>query len=154
MSVTEPVAGPGEVQQPDGVQRTWRAFLPVWEANRRRLVALARELNLTPPQVWALQHLEPGRPRPMRELAPVLVCESSNVTGVTDRLERRGLVERQPDPSDRRIRNLALTGQGIAVRDVILARMAEPLPGFEELDEQELEALTSVLERIARLSPL
>src|SRR5215212_8170715 len=41
-------------------------------------------------------------PLPMRKLAQKLKCEPSNVTGIVDRLESRGLVERRPDPADRR----------------------------------------------------
>src|SRR3954447_20568681 len=40
-------------------------------------------------------------PLPMRKLAQKLKCEPSNVTGIVDRLETRGLVERRPDPPDR-----------------------------------------------------
>ncbi len=36
----------------------------------------------------------------MRRLAQKLKCEPSNVTGIVDRLEARGLVERRPDPTD------------------------------------------------------
>ena len=37
-------------------------------------------------------------PLPMRQIAQKLKCEPSNVTGIVDRLEARGLVERRPDP--------------------------------------------------------
>ncbi len=51
-------------------------------------------------------------PLPMRRLARKLTCEPSNVTGIVDRLESRGLVERRPDPADRRVKLAAATEEG------------------------------------------
>ncbi|MFE7133306.1 MarR family winged helix-turn-helix transcriptional regulator [Streptomyces sp. NPDC057638] len=53
-------------------------------------------------------------PMPMRQLAQKLKCEPSNVTGIIDRLELRGLVERRPDPHDRRVKLAAPTEEGTA----------------------------------------
>ncbi|MEU0374933.1 MarR family transcriptional regulator [Streptomyces sp. NPDC006283] len=49
---------------------------------------------------------------PMRRIAQKLKCEPSNVTGIVDRLEARGLVERRPDPGDRRVKLAAATQEG------------------------------------------
>lgn len=51
-------------------------------------------------------------PTPMRKIAEKLKCEPSNVTGIIDRLESRGLVERRPDPADRRVKLAAPTDEG------------------------------------------
>ena len=48
----------------------------------------------------------------MREVATYLACNSSNLTGITDRLEDRKLVQRTADPNDRRIKLLVLTPEG------------------------------------------
>jgi DNA-binding MarR family transcriptional regulator len=48
----------------------------------------------------------------MHQIADRLGSERSNVTGIIDRLEARGLVERQPDDRDRRIKNVVLTPAG------------------------------------------
>ncbi|MCW7991100.1 MarR family transcriptional regulator, partial [Streptomyces platensis subsp. clarensis] len=52
-------------------------------------------------RVLGLLSLEPT---PMRKIAEKLKCEPSNVTGIIDRLESRGLAERRPDPADRRVK--------------------------------------------------
>ncbi|MFG1611037.1 MarR family winged helix-turn-helix transcriptional regulator [Actinoplanes sp. NPDC049265] len=70
----------------------------------------AAELNLPPTQALALMCLV--APASMRELATRLSCEPSNVTAIVDGLERRGLVTRELDPSDRRIKQVTLTGEG------------------------------------------
>ncbi|MET9434335.1 MarR family transcriptional regulator [Streptomyces sp. NPDC006551] len=61
-------------------------------------------------RVLGLLSLEPV---PMRKIAQKLKCEPSNVTGIVDRLESRGLVERRPDPADRRVKLAAPTPEGL-----------------------------------------
>ncbi|MEU0671418.1 MarR family transcriptional regulator [Streptomyces sp. NPDC006172] len=79
-------------------------------------------------------------PLPMRKLANRLKCEPSNVTGIVDRLETRGLVERRPDPSDRRVKLAAATTEGQRVAKDLresLRFASEPLASLAD-DEREL----------------
>jgi DNA-binding MarR family transcriptional regulator len=74
-------------------------------------------------------------PLPMRRLAQRLRCEPSNVTGIVDRLELRGLVERRPDPTDRRVKVAAATDEGRRVARALrdsLRFAREPLAGLSE----------------------
>ncbi|MFE7229998.1 MarR family winged helix-turn-helix transcriptional regulator [Streptomyces sp. NPDC002405] len=87
-------------------------------------------------------------PLPMRKLAQKLKCEPSNVTGIVDRLETRGLVERQPDPGDRRVKLAAATEEGRRVARELregLRFAREPLAG---LSEGERLALRDLLRRM------
>ncbi|MER7482296.1 MarR family transcriptional regulator [Streptomyces sp. NPDC126510] len=87
-------------------------------------------------------------PLPMRRLAQQLKCEPSNVTGIVDRLEARGLVERQPNPSDRRVKVAAATAEGRQVARNLresLRFAREPLAG---LSEEERVALRDALRRM------
>lgn len=63
-------------------------------------------------RVLGLLSLEP---MPMRRIAQKLKCEPSNITGIVDRLEARGLVERRLDPADRRVKLAAPTAEGKVV---------------------------------------
>ncbi|MDL2079445.1 MarR family transcriptional regulator [Streptomyces sp. GXMU-J15] len=87
-------------------------------------------------------------PLPMRKLAQRLKCEPSNVTGIVDRLEARGLVERRPDPADRRVKVAAATDEGREVARSLresLRFAREPLAG---LGEEERLALRDLLRRM------
>jgi DNA-binding MarR family transcriptional regulator len=106
------------------------------------------ELNLSPPQAYALRQLAPERPLPMRDLADSLACDASNVTGIVDRLERRGLVERQVSPVDRRVKTLVVTAEGVAVREQLLARLHQVPAAITELSPDERDLLCGVLRRI------
>ncbi|MEV7997093.1 MarR family transcriptional regulator [Streptomyces sp. NPDC086077] len=87
-------------------------------------------------------------PLPMRKLAHKLRCEPSNVTGIVDRLESRDLVERRPDPADRRVKLAAATDEGRRVARSLrdsLRFAREPLAG---LSEQERRTLRDLLQRM------
>ncbi|MFG3099123.1 MarR family winged helix-turn-helix transcriptional regulator [Streptomyces sp. NPDC048182] len=111
--------------------------------------AAAQSLTGAQARLLSLLSLEP---LPMRRLARKLRCEPSNVTGIVDRLETRGLVERRPDPADRRVKVAAVTEEGRrtarALRDSLrFAR--EPLAG---LSEPERVALRDALRRMVDAS--
>ncbi|WP_458243561.1 MarR family winged helix-turn-helix transcriptional regulator [Streptomyces sp. MAI_2237] len=83
-------------------------------------------------------------PLPMRKLAQKLKCEPSNVTGIVDRLESRGLVERRPDPADRRVKLAAATEEGLRVARELrdgLRFAREPLAGLSDAERLSLRDL-------------
>ncbi|MBB5918142.1 DNA-binding MarR family transcriptional regulator [Nocardia transvalensis] len=76
---------------------------------------IARRFELTMQQTELLCQLR-GDPPSFGELATALGCDKTNVTGLVDRLERRGFLARQTDPADRRVTRVVLTDQGRAMR--------------------------------------
>jgi DNA-binding MarR family transcriptional regulator len=84
----------------------------IMDTTKRDVREVADEEGLSTAQLDVLRRLRHHGPTPMRRLAERLNCEASNLTGLVDRLEIRGLVERRPDPGDRRVRLLALTDEG------------------------------------------
>ena len=73
----------------------------------------------------ALLTLVPGEAVPMRSLAARLDYDASNLSVLVDRLERRGAVERRPDPGDRRVKALALTAEGERLREAFWRDLVE-----------------------------
>jgi DNA-binding MarR family transcriptional regulator len=115
--------------------------------SKQRFMAIASEFDLSPPQVMALRHLDPAEPKPMSELAQALRCDNSNVTGIVDRLEDRGLVERRPGEHDRRVKMLTITERGIDVRDRLAARLEEPPEPLAALSSEDQRALRDIMRR-------
>jgi DNA-binding MarR family transcriptional regulator len=73
-------------------------------------------------------------------------CHSSNVTGMVDRLEARGLVTRQPDPADRRVKLVALTPAGLSMRAKLMEIARRPPEVLlERLDAEQLQTLNELL---------
>jgi DNA-binding MarR family transcriptional regulator len=115
--------------------------------SKRRFMAIASEFDLSPPQVMALRQLDPDEPKPMSELALALRCDNSNVTGIVDRLEDRGLVERRPGERDRRVKMLTITERGAQIRDALGARLSEPPEPLAGLTPEDQRALRDIMRR-------
>ncbi|HWF50055.1 MAG TPA: MarR family transcriptional regulator [Solirubrobacteraceae bacterium] len=125
----------------------WEILRGLLAAGRRRFLVAASELDLHPAQAGALLHLEPATPMPMHELATVLGCDNSNVTGIVDRLEARGLVTRRPYAQDRRVKHVVLSPAGVELRDRVRAHMADAPEAIRRLSEADQCLLRDVLRR-------
>jgi DNA-binding MarR family transcriptional regulator len=111
-------------------------------------VVMLREMGLTPGHMKTLSILDPKEPRPMRAMADALACDASQVTWLVDRLEERGLVERGSDPSDRRVKTLVLTPEGIRTRERLREALYTPPDELLDMDIESLEALRDELRKL------
>lgn len=118
----------------------------VTEQTRAVFESTARRFELTPPQARALLELE--QPAPMRAVADRLRCDASNITGIADRLESRGLITREPDPNDRRVKTLVLTDSGRRAR-AELERAARSSPAMAALTPRERTSLRRLLAKMS-----
>src|SRR5580698_10008825 len=84
------------------------------------------------------------RPRGMTELAGLLGIDKAGVTGLVDRVERRGLAERTAVPGDRRALAIKLTADGqqtaVAVHDLICAELNALTAGLEPAGRETFRA--------------
>lgn len=110
-----------------------------------RMPAIAGELGLHPGQAIVVRLLD--EPRPMGELADAMHCDNSNITGIVDRLEERGLVERGSADYDRRVKLIALTPDGRHLREELNKRFAEPPEALTRLSEEDQRTLRDILRR-------
>lgn len=108
--------------------------------------AAAASENLTAMQGKTLTVLRRG-PIAMRALADIMSCDASNVTGIIDRLEKRGLVRREPSASDRRVTNLVITSEGEQLSDAIRAKMHCTRDGLDRLSAEDQARLCALLKR-------
>ncbi|HMM86897.1 MarR family transcriptional regulator [Azohydromonas sp.] len=120
--------------------------LPGFHIRRLHQIAVAIFLQeteasgLTPVQYAALQTVanQPGIDQ--RTLARSIGLDTSTVAGVIDRLEARGLLQRNASPDDRRVRLLTPTAQGRAL-------LAEVLPAMQRAQQRILEPLPAAQRR-------
>src|SRR5437762_5514206 len=124
-----------------------KLFFEIGMDHRGRVGASLNELGLTFSQAHALRLLDPEKPLPMSSLAERLFCDASNVTGIADRLEARGLVERRSAEGDRRVKALTLTPAGVALRDPVPEVMSEPPAAIAALPAADQRALRDILRR-------
>ena len=110
------------------------------------MVRTGSELGISPAQAMTLRSLT--EPRAMNRLATRLGCDPSNVTGLVDRLEASGLVQRVPDPSDRRVKMIELTSAGVEARSKVVSDIEGEFGLCTRLSDKEQEQLLGLLEKI------
>jgi DNA-binding MarR family transcriptional regulator len=106
---------------------------------------IARQLDLRPAAMGTLKALD--RPRTMSEIAQHLRCDPSNVTGIVDGLEEKGLALREPSPEDRRVKLIALSAEGRRLRARLTKAMERPPAWIEDLPEADRKTLRDLLRR-------
>ena len=126
---------------------SWSLLTRLFLRQRPWFMAVCAEFDLTPGQLQALKALDPAEPVPMRNLAEALACDNSNVTGIVDRLEERGLVERRTAPHDRRVKMLVVTPGGADLRAAIVRRMQEAPEPLRRLSADEQRRLCELVRK-------
>ncbi len=126
----------------------WQLLMKFFFAQRGHLPSWGSEFELSAVQCHVLHLIEPGRPIPMGQLAGTLGCDASNVTGLVDRLESRGLVRRRPSEEDRRVKVLELTANGTRLRALLVDRMTTPPDMLRRLSVREQRVLVQILTRL------
>jgi MarR family transcriptional regulator, organic hydroperoxide resistance regulator len=132
----------------DKAEGFWPTFVDFFFATKAWWVALCAEFDLTPMQAHALRVIDPDRPVPMSNLAEALWCDASNVTGIVDKLESRGLIARQGADHDRRVKQLAVTERGRRMRDKLVAAMMTPPAAVAALPADVRSRLTEFLRAV------
>ena len=122
-------------------------MLELFFAHRGQLLAVAQEFGLAPQQAFALQRLQPDEPMKLSDLAQALHCDNSSVTGIADRLEKAGLAERQPHPTDRRVKTLVLTQRGRVIRQLYKDRIGKAPEAMQNLSDADAAILVEILSR-------
>ena len=107
----------------------------------------AADWDMSVAQVRALYALR--EPLSMRELAERLYLDPSNLTALVDRLEELGLVERQADADDRRVKRLVITDKGVHLSEEIIDAVFAESSVFDVLDPQEQRQLLVLLGKMA-----
>jgi len=126
----------------------WQLLVKFFFSQRADLPTLASEFELSAAQCHMLHVIEPDQPIPMGKLAEALACDASNVTGLVDRLESRGLIRRQASASDRRVKVLELTPAGVRLRSTLLERMTNSPARLNRLSANEQRALVKILKHL------
>jgi DNA-binding MarR family transcriptional regulator len=134
--------------QVDPATEAWSLALQiVFSENPPRVPSVAAEFDVSPMGLKLLYGLDPDVAQPMSALAVSLYCDASNVTGIVDRLEARGLIERRDAPRDRRVKLIALTDEGVVARERIRQRLHKPPEQIANLSDEDQRTLRDVLAR-------
>lgn len=110
------------------------------------------KFGTTGPQLWALKTISQNESLSLGELARRMYLHPSTITGLIDRLERKGLVERDRDQTDRRVVKLGLTSKG----KVLVKRAPNPIQGkmiygLRRLKRKELNSIHHSVQKLVEV---
>lgn len=109
----------------------------------------ARQLGMTRAQWAVLARLEYNEGLKQAELAEMLDLQPITLTRLVDRLCANGLIERRPDPDDRRVKRLYLTQQARPLMDR-LAELGQDLMGHV-LDGFDIKTVERIIGELGRV---
>lgn len=113
------------------------------------------ENDLTAPQYFILQTLAAGEMRNCSELAGALDVTLPAVTNLTNKLARKGYIERIVSETDRRNVNLRITDKGREVEARMIERYKELTEGlWSDFSEKEIDLLIASFEKMIRNFPI
>jgi DNA-binding MarR family transcriptional regulator len=111
----------------------------------RRFAQRIGEVDLHPPLFRVLNVVDAAEGQSQQAIGEAIGAPASRMVAIVDELEQRGLVERRPHPSDRRIRALYLTAEGRKLlargRRIATQHEEELMRGMTEADRRRLTAL-------------
>jgi len=117
---------------------------------KQHVVAIGADYGLSSVQVITLLLLDEQTPRPMKNLCLLFHCDASNITGIIDGLEQRGLVVRENDPNDRRIKTIRICPSGKRLQEQIIGQLATDNGYlFDPLTASEAEQFVHIVEKLA-----
>lgn len=102
---------------------------------KQGLMNAAREYDLTVIQSMTIILVDLQKPKAMKDFQKIYACDASNVTGIVDGLEEKGLVVRGEDPHDRRVKTVLLTTEGQKIQQLLIN-------GFRQVDNKILSSLS------------
>jgi DNA-binding MarR family transcriptional regulator len=147
---TEPEPAPVVDEQSD-LDAIIEAIVYLYTESRRITKDVAGRFGLTGPQLAVIKMLEPVGKLSLSELSWKIRARNSTVTGIIDRMEREGLVERRRSDNDRRVIHIVLTRKG---RELAREIDVQPVQLFRrvlaELSGRDAAELRKILIRLAR----
>jgi len=127
------------------INRMFELISSIHIKNKRNLDIKLKEYKLTSPQYSAMSILLDNSKITQRKLANIMETDSTNIMVICDSLEKKGLLQRNSDPKDRRSNLLVITEKGKKVH-------MEIFPVIEEM-QKKLNNLISPLD-ISTVTPI
>lgn len=144
MTLTDPAASPAGLDQRRLIEVLVQASFRVMAALTR--VAAEHDLSLTQLRVLGIVR---DRRCKMSELADYLGLDKSTISGLVDRAEKRGLLQRAPNPDDGRAVDVFITDNGANLAEEGAVQVATALaPMTDQLTTAETRRLTTLVERL------
>ena len=122
------------------------------QGSERYTKEINKKYNVSAAQVNCLLALLEYGPLPPSQIAKMILVNSSTVTGIIDRLEQKGLVERQRISQDRRVITVQLTESGKTLAENAPSPIQQKIiDGLKKLNPQEIEHIVNALNMLTNM---
>ena len=117
-------------------------------AMRRSLEEKLKEYDLTAPQFGFMAILFEEDGQPLSNIGRCIYCDKPTITGIANRLEKKGLINKIRDDKDRRVVKAVLTKKGKGFKDVLYKMAMEVNTGAAKgFPAEEVKLLKAQLRR-------
>ena len=131
----------------------WIRFLRFNLLSSKRLQDDLERLNLTPPQFYVLATIGYAGGLAFSEIGEKMMVTVSNLTGIVDRLEEKGVVVRERDSRDRRVVHVTPTDKGLKLYKNTIPLFEKSISQFfSPLSKAQQKELASLLRKLIRVS--
>ena len=143
----------GHAQGPTGADmELWQSVRSIYRAALKRLNARLAKEKITFSQYSVLLALSREGPMQMNRLGEHMLVAPANVTGLVDRMAKKGYVRRRRDPGDRRLFVVEPTVDGARVFRNISGRFRQYVGRLgSELTHEEFSVTLGALEKVRRM---
>lgn len=129
-----------------------RNLVSAYQAFERYSAPDVKALGLTTTQFDVIATLGNQPPMTCKELGEKTLVTKGTLTGVLERLEAKGILERKLNPQDARSQMIGLTEKGQALFEKVFpAHLQHLAKAFNKLDEQELAVVEKSLQSLNRI---
>ncbi len=127
----------------------WIRFLRFNLHSGKKLQEDLEKQGLTPPQFYVLATIGYLGGVPFNEIGAKMMVTVSNLTGIVDRLEEKGIVARERDKHDRRVIHVKLTEKGKKLYKVSVVTFENSVSKFfSPLDRSQQKELSTLLRKL------
>jgi DNA-binding MarR family transcriptional regulator len=135
------------ISQKNIVEESFELLIKCMMQSKHRLMELGSDMGL--PGMQAAMVLMLDKPKPMNSFTKIFNCDASNITGIVDGLEEKGIAARFPSTTDRRIKMVELCENGEELRTQLLnALIDEHKSVLFKLSTNEVKELNRLLGKL------
>jgi DNA-binding MarR family transcriptional regulator len=134
---------------PKSLPLFYASLLEFIMTSKQGLMNLSKEYDLTFMQAITLLITDTDEPKQMNAFQKIFNCDASNVTGIVDGLEEKGLITRGEKPDDRRVKMILLTSKGADLQSKISTDVVTASDSFlATLSETERTQFRAIIEKL------
>jgi DNA-binding MarR family transcriptional regulator len=143
---------PKQASRDLAISETMQALRRIIKALQDYSQDISNQFGITGPQLWALKTIFQHGDLSLSELSKRMYLHPSTMTGVVDRLEKKGFVVRKRDEGDRRVIQLQLTPQGT----YLIKKAPNPIQGkmiygLRRLKRHELDSIFRAVQKLTEI---